>query len=263
MSEQLNQAYKLIKEGQKQEAIELLEPLIREDRNNEDAWWMLANATNDEAAKRNALNNVLRLTSNETRKTKAETLLQQLDDPFDFDIDVDVPASSGLSAYQELDDVPQKKSGGLSCATISLILVGIIGVCACAGIFAIGSSAGGIMQAVTYPQSYNNTGSLEDDSEFTGVLSEESPRDGYSYSGNTGDQIIISLDYESIISPLIVIFEENTDVPPTVVPPETSGSVNFAYALPSSGDYLIMVNGFKFLGQEFGFGEYSMEIEIR
>ena len=262
MSEQLDQAYKLIKEGQKQEAIELLEPMIRADRNNEDAWWMLANATNDAAAKRNALNNVLRLTSNEARKTKSETLLQQLDDPYDFD--VDVPEKTGMSAYQELDTAPQKKSGGgLSCATISLIIVGIIGVCACAGIFAIGSAAGGIVQALTYPQSYNDMGLLEEDAEFAGFLSEESSRDGYSYSGNTGDQIIIDLDYESIGSPLIVIFQENTEVPITFAPPETSGSVSFAYALPSSGDYLIVVNGFEFLGQSFGFGDYTMEVEIR
>ena len=262
MNEQLDNAYKLIKSGQKQEAIELLEPLIRENRDNEDAWWMLANATNDVAAKRNALNNVLRLTSNDTRRIKADTLLLQLDDPYDFDFDT--PAKTGMSSYQELDDVPQKKSGGgLSCATISLIIVGIIGVCACAGIFAIGSAAGGIMQALTYPQSYNDMGLLEEDAEFSGFLSEESSRDGYSYSGNPGEQIIISLDYESLGSPLIVIFEEDTQVPITFAPPEASGNVDFAYALPESGDYLIMVNGFEFLGQEFGYGDYTMEVEIR
>lgn len=262
MSEQLDQVYKLIKTGQNQEAIALLEPLIREDRDNEDAWWMLANASDDSAAKRNALNNVLRLTSNETRQTKAETLLQELDEPYDFDIDV--PASEGMSAYQELDDAPQKKSrSGLSCATISLIFVGIIGVCACAGIFALMPAVGGIMDALTYPQSYNNMGLLEDNAEFTGFLSEESSRDGYSYSGNTGDQIIISLDYQSLGSPLIVVFGEDTEVPLTFAQPETSGVIDFAYALPLSGNYLIVVSGFKFFGEEFGLGDYTMEVEIR
>lgn len=262
MSEQLDQIYNLIKEGQKQEAIARLEPLIREDRDNEDAWWMLVNATDDSAAKRNALNNVLRLTSNETRQTKAEALLIQLDDPYDFD--VDVPESTRMSAYQELDDAPQKKSrGGLSCATISLIIVGLIGVCACAGIFALMPAVGGIMDALTYPQNYNNRGLLESDAEFSSFLSEESSHDGYSYSGNTGDQIIINLDYQSLGSPLIVIFKEGEEVPITFAQPETSGIVNFAYALPSSGDYLVVVSGFEFFGQEFGLGDYTMEVEIR
>ena len=164
MSEQLDQIFNLIKAGQKQEAIAQLEPLIRADRDNEDAWWMLANATEDPAAKRNALNNVLRLTSNETRKTNAETLLTQLDDSYGFDIDV--PAPGKLSAYQELDEVPKKKSSaGLSCATISLIFVAIIGVCACAGIFALMPAIGGIMDALTYPDDYRNMGFMEDDAD--------------------------------------------------------------------------------------------------
>ena len=47
MNEQLNHADDLIKQGQIQEAIDIIEPIIRNDRDNEDAWWLLANATED------------------------------------------------------------------------------------------------------------------------------------------------------------------------------------------------------------------------
>lgn len=68
--EQLDRAYTLIKDGQLQEAISIIEAVIRADRENENAWWLLANATNDPAAKQNALNNVIRLTENTTALIK-------------------------------------------------------------------------------------------------------------------------------------------------------------------------------------------------
>jgi len=77
MSEsQLRRAYELIKEGREQEAIGIIEPLIRFDPDNEDAWWLLANATEDADSKRNALNNVLRLSGNPTRVEKAQQMLR-------------------------------------------------------------------------------------------------------------------------------------------------------------------------------------------
>ncbi len=262
MNEQLNRAYDLIKQGDTQEAIEIIEPIIRADRDNEDAWWLLANASSDASAKRNALNTVLRLTSNESRKEKARTMLHQLDDPFDFDIEI-TPEQVSMGEYVALDETPKKESNGrFSCATISLIIVGIIGVCGLFGCFAIYSAAGGIIQALSYPQSYDDMGVLEDDTQITGELSAEASRDGYQYNGREGDNLAISVDYDGMASPLIVIFDED-QLPVAFSQPETTGTANISFTVPDTSNYLITVNGFEFFGQEFGFGEYNLEFETR
>jgi hypothetical protein len=58
----MQQVYQLIKSGQKQQAIQMLLPILKADRDNADAWWLMANAVSDnpERAKQ-ALENVLRL----------------------------------------------------------------------------------------------------------------------------------------------------------------------------------------------------------
>jgi hypothetical protein len=58
---QLQEAYQLIKSGNKQDATRLLLAVLKEDRDNADAWWLLANATTDTDKQRQALNQVLRL----------------------------------------------------------------------------------------------------------------------------------------------------------------------------------------------------------
>lgn len=260
MNEQLNHAYDLIKQGQTQEAIEIIEPIIRNDRDNEDAWWLLANATQDIDAKRNALNNVLRTTENDSRKDKAETLLRQLDDPFDFDI----PTTNtvGMSEYVAVDDVPKKSSGRFNCATISLIIVGLIGACGLFGCFAIYSASGGIIQTMTYPQSYDDMGVVSESAEFEGNLSAEASRDGYFYGGRAGDVINLTVDYDGVASPLIVIFDGD-QLPVAFSQPATTGQASISFSVPETDDYLITVNGFDFFGQEFGFGDYTLEFEVR
>lgn len=66
-SQQLQQAYQLIKEGRKAEAVQLLTPLVRADNTNADAWWLLANSVNNEDHQRRALEAVLRLRPNDDR----------------------------------------------------------------------------------------------------------------------------------------------------------------------------------------------------
>ena len=58
---QLQEAYQLIKSGNKQEATRLLLGILRENRDNADAWWLLANATSDAEKQRQALGQVLRV----------------------------------------------------------------------------------------------------------------------------------------------------------------------------------------------------------
>ncbi len=59
--QQLSQAYKLIKSGQKRQAEARLRDLLADDTDNADAWWLLANAATEPAAIREALERDLEL----------------------------------------------------------------------------------------------------------------------------------------------------------------------------------------------------------
>lgn len=261
-ADQLNEAYSLIKSGQVQDAIDILEPIIRNDRDNEDAWWLLANATNDSDAKRNALNNVIRLSANDNRTAKAKQMLQELDaDPFGFDFEQ--AKSKNMSAYRETSDMPEKSTRrGLSCANIALIIVGLVGVCACVGAIGLYTFAGGLFEAINYPENYDILAPLEGDEDRTGELTTELPADGYRYEGEAGDTIEVTIDSDATYAPIIVIYDEDR-LPVAFSQPDVSSQVDLTYTLDSSGDYLITLRSFEFLGQAFGFGEYEMTFETR
>ena len=72
---QLERAYRLIQQERLDEASALLQPLVKQEPNNADAWWLLANAVTEPDDARNALENVLRLTPNHP---EARDLLDQL-----------------------------------------------------------------------------------------------------------------------------------------------------------------------------------------
>ena len=58
---QLQEAYQLIKSGQRQAATRILLTVLKQDRDSADAWWLLANATSDPQKQQQALNQVLRV----------------------------------------------------------------------------------------------------------------------------------------------------------------------------------------------------------
>lgn len=77
--QQLRQAYELIKAKKRQEALQILVPILRADENNANAWWLLANALTDPNDVREALENVLRLRPDHENARK---MLQKLNERF-------------------------------------------------------------------------------------------------------------------------------------------------------------------------------------
>src|SRR5215207_3197274 len=75
-SEPLQVAYRLIREGNKQEAVRILTPIVRADPQNADAWWLLANAVDNPEQKRRALERVLRLRPEDERAQRMYASLQ-------------------------------------------------------------------------------------------------------------------------------------------------------------------------------------------
>ncbi len=107
----LQQAYRLIREGKKPEAVRLLVPIVRADPRNVDAWWLLANGLEDPDKQRRAVERVLLLRPGDARAQKLLDRLQApLDDPFaevDFDqVDTSTPISELVSTAEPVDEVP-------------------------------------------------------------------------------------------------------------------------------------------------------------
>lgn len=94
VNDQLQRAYQLIRAGSRQDAVQVLMPVLRADPANADAWWLLANAVTDPNQKKRALEEVLKLRPNDDRARK---MLDQIAppppppppaaDPFDMDDD--------------------------------------------------------------------------------------------------------------------------------------------------------------------------------
>ncbi len=90
IQQQLQQAYNLIKGGQKEQAVRILVPILRQNENDINAWWLLANAVTKPDDVREALENVLRLKPDHENARKMLERLNQLHPPvgkFDFEAD--------------------------------------------------------------------------------------------------------------------------------------------------------------------------------
>ncbi len=109
-AEPLQQAYRLIREGKKSEAVRLLLPIVRAEPRNADAWWLLANALEDPDKQRRAVERVIKLRPDDARAQKLLDRLQPpLEDPFaevDFDhFDASAPVSAAEPADED-DEFP-------------------------------------------------------------------------------------------------------------------------------------------------------------
>jgi cytoskeletal protein RodZ len=94
---ELERIYRLIQAEKLDEAVDALRPIVKEDADNEDAWWLLANAATDPAEAKDALHNVLRLNPENAQASK---LVDQLHEAYPEL----KPAAAGVT---ELDWSPQ------------------------------------------------------------------------------------------------------------------------------------------------------------
>jgi hypothetical protein len=76
-SDRLSEAYQFIEADKLAEARQILEPMLAQDRDNVDAWWLYAHAVTSLASAREALQNVMRL---DPQYPGAADLLQSLED---------------------------------------------------------------------------------------------------------------------------------------------------------------------------------------
>lgn len=242
MEDQLNRAYDLIKNGQTDEALPMLEAIIRDDRDNDDAWWLYANAVDDPEAKRNALNNILRIGTNAAREEKVRFMLAQVDDPFAL-----------------LDDVKEKveaEKKGLSTGwKIGIGVIAVLGLCTCA-FLSLGFS---IASRIAYvPDAYDNQGSIIEGELVSGAVDTEGDQDGYTFTAEAGDQLVVSVRPISANIPPFAILYGPDDMLINITN-ESDGTVNrLRETLPRDGEYTIIVRTLVGLGA----GDYSMSVTL-
>jgi hypothetical protein len=172
--EQLQRAYNFIKVGQQREAMEILRPIVRNEPDNADAWWLVANAVTETDFKRRALENVIRLRPNHV---KAQNMLDQLnasmsDDPFAdlggpvadpygdpfassapppaprrssmVDVDGELPRGRSVPLDRDPVVVRPARSGPNGCMVI-LAIIGGLALCSCIACFALVNFGGAYM----------------------------------------------------------------------------------------------------------------------
>ncbi len=151
-SEVLQQAYRLIREGNKQDAARLLVPIVRADPLNADAWWLLANAVENTQQQTRALRRVLSLRPNDPRATEMLERLQA---------NAAISANAGAPADDfPLGDVQERKSRPVSLLLVLIGVITIIGCAACIGVAALSQSAiqgvyGRVILTVTAVANFN------------------------------------------------------------------------------------------------------------
>ncbi len=133
-SEDLQNAYNLIRDGQRAEAVSILLPLVRADPLSADGWWLLANAVDDPDQQRQALERVLKLRPDDDR---ARRMLNKLS-PTDSPISEDRPRkrknddAADFSDFDEDRVRVRRKKRGASPLTLILAAIGLIVAISCA-----------------------------------------------------------------------------------------------------------------------------------
>jgi len=98
----LKQAYTLIQQDQLDQAMALIRPVTEDDPDNQDAWWLMANAASEPRDARRALTNLLKLNPS---YPKARDLLEKLNDLYP-------PRDDELIMLMEIPDAEVEPSYG-------------------------------------------------------------------------------------------------------------------------------------------------------
>lgn len=98
----LEQAYELIRGGQPDEAIAILQSILQMDESNVDAWWLLANAVTEPEEARAALKKVLQY---QPENPQAQSLLDRLDELYPPVAEAETDLFSFGEADEDLDSL--------------------------------------------------------------------------------------------------------------------------------------------------------------
>jgi hypothetical protein len=280
---QLQQAYQLIKRGEKEEAISMLRPLLTVDPNNADGWWLMANAVSDPAEERSALEKVLLLNPGHTQ---ARERLQQLKAESEFRFD-DSSSSVGFGDVMDkpkrdqqpiyLERPPEKK--GTNPILIILAGVGVLALLVCGICFVVATQAmnavqpmmATVMNSITsmpgsFPEDLSDIDNVQSNGKVNrgdtkqGQVDSPFGAEGYTFVGETGQNITIRVSTsDKDFVPEIGLYDPSGKLV------EKDSAFSFSdnnaqdasvtASLPSSGTYTIVVRGF------FTEGKFTLSVQ--
>ncbi len=225
---QMQRAYTLIKDKRYAEARDILMPITRNEPQNADAWWLLANAQTDPNAARDALNILLRLNPNDERGRQRLDQLNQQFPPVTRSTFEDVPgafvdnpasplrdfASPGPSAYgAPLGFTPPVAVQARPQNTVLKVLLIACGVLVVACLACVGFGYYSIQRVISDPTLAAGLGTafgilnlpaqLPAEANSGGTLSLDEPKAGNSTTGestvykltlNQGDKVVIAVN---------------------------------------------------------------------
>lgn len=135
----VQEAYNLVRSGRKHSAVDILLPILRDDKDNLNAWWVLANALEDPQEIREALEQVIRLdpdhiqANNRLDKMNQQTQLGEIvfknKTDFAFDDDDDLIPARTTGAKQVVLNKPKSSGASKIFMVIGIIFVVICGLC--------------------------------------------------------------------------------------------------------------------------------------
>jgi predicted transcriptional regulator len=288
-SQQLQEAYRLIRKGQQQEAVRMLVPMVRAQPRNVDAWWLLANALENHDQKIKALQEVLKLRPDHEPAQKlydrivappASVQASEAMPPDDFDLDADDP----FAEPEQPPRVRVRRSRGTSPVTIILALIGLLTVASCAACLAvvvigapgITKVVNDIVQTVTFEPSFATLANLAvtspapqampGDMQKRGALRlgetkqailDDFRDDSWTFSADASQHVIIELYSNDVaLDPHLYLYDpngrqiaENDDIDG-----QNNRNSRLDLTLPTSGLYTIRV------GQFNGGGAYALSV---
>lgn len=288
MQSQLERAYDLIKQGREPVAIEIIEAIIKLEPDNDDAWWLLANASKDTQTQKNALEAVLDIGTNPIREAKATEMLRVLEqhspinqaqDEFDdseFYFASDEPVVSAprrkpaLKSEHEVvrderrDSRVEKRSrrrgggcGGCIAGCFRMGCMAIILLAICGGLigFGISRTAGNVFEL---PQEYGVQGALAFE-EPQSVLIGADQTHYWTYDGTAGTTLKLHITSDSgDIAPPLILFSPSGEFLTTINSFSFGDSTEnrLSYTLKEDGLHVIVVPAFAGLAE----GTYTLEV---
>jgi hypothetical protein len=278
---QLQEAYQLIKSGKKQDAVQLLQTVLLMDRNNPDAWWLLANASDDPAEQREALETVLRLRpTHEQAQQKLNSLKAaesfSFDEPAPTDwrgglMDTEKPKNTFQASSPIIVEKPRSGTNPLLVilAIIGLVALLLFGACfflvsqftaqfgnvvatiadsitAMPGAFETIAAMGGEQQLANIDD-LENKGSISRGENKSDTLADSFSYHGYTLQGETGQSMTIEVRAESSdLDTKVAIYNPNGDLLDSNddIDFGTDTNSRLTVTLPTSGIYTIVVSSF-------------------
>ena len=272
---QLQQAYQLIKSGQLAQALEILQPIVLADRNNADAWWLIANASTDPVKQREALETVVRLRPDHQQ---AQQKLAELKGAETFSFDEPGQYSSPI-----LDDKPKRgtvavgqpvivqSKSGTNPLLIILAVIGVVALLVCGGCFFVTSQGValfgqaistisnsvtgmpemfGTLSAITASDKLSNVSNLESKGSIgvgdshDDTLANSFSNHGYTFSGETGQSITVRVEGSGDLDPEVAVYDPGGSLVAYNDDFAAGRDSQVSLSLTSTGMYTIVVSGF-------------------